>query len=193
MKHQRKDEEEISEKISIKKGLKSVSLLKLEYILNYTNFYIQGPAATKYRKGACTNCGAMTHKQKDCLERPRKVGAKFSGKDIRPDEFIVSNESGYDGKRDMWKSYDPKEHDKLFDVYSMIEDARKKRKTEELDNAAALASSSTQDLKKVAERGKLEYASSDDSDDDDDKYAEKSDMVGQKVDTKSRLTVRNLR
>ena len=24
--------------------------------------------ATKFREGACTNCGAMTHKKKDCLE-----------------------------------------------------------------------------------------------------------------------------
>ena len=30
--------------------------------------YVQGPVATKFKKGACENCGAMTHKRKDCLE-----------------------------------------------------------------------------------------------------------------------------
>ena len=31
----------------------------------------------KYKDGACENCGSMTHKRKDCLERPRKVSFVF--------------------------------------------------------------------------------------------------------------------
>ena len=44
--------------------------------------------ATKFRKGACTNCGAITHKKIDCLEKPRKIGAKWTGRDFAPDEHI---------------------------------------------------------------------------------------------------------
>ena len=58
-----------------------------------------GPAATKYRKGACENCGAMTHKAKECLERPRKLGAKFTGRDIQADEIIRNFDQSFEGKR----------------------------------------------------------------------------------------------
>ena len=56
------------------------------------NWYQKGlvmgkPAVTKFKKGACTNCGAMTHKVKECVERPRKIGAKYTNKDIARDEM----------------------------------------------------------------------------------------------------------
>ena len=34
----------------------------------------EGPKATKFRDGACENCGSMTHKKKDCLEVRRERG-----------------------------------------------------------------------------------------------------------------------
>lgn len=82
--------------------------------------------STKYRKGACENCGSATHARRDCLERPRKIGAKWSGQDIGPDEIpsIPKDEnppvlpgikllSNYDEKRDNWKNFESttfKEH-----------------------------------------------------------------------------------
>ncbi len=51
----------------------------------------------------------MTHKTKDCVERPRKKGAKHTGKDIAPDELVQSVELGFEGKRDRWNGFDPSE------------------------------------------------------------------------------------
>ncbi|KAG1770506.1 Pre-mRNA splicing Prp18-interacting factor-domain-containing protein [Suillus occidentalis] len=156
-----------------------------------------GPAAKKYRKGACENCGAMTHKKQDCLERPRKKGAKFTNKNIQADEIIHDVATGFDAKRDRWNGYDPAEHKKIYDEYEAVEAARQKLREEEIDNQT------TTDLaavRKVAKAGKKEgkeadpdFGSSDEEDADDDKYADAADAVGQKLDTKTRITVRNLR
>ncbi|KAH7929851.1 pre-mRNA-splicing factor SLU7 [Leucogyrophana mollusca] len=156
-----------------------------------------GPAAKKYRKGACENCGAMTHKKRDCIERPRKKGAKFTNQDIQADEIIQDVASGYDAKRDRWNGYDTNEHKKIYEEYEAIEAARQKLREEEIDNQT------TTDLaavRKVAKAGKAEgkeadpdFGSSDEEDADDDKYADAADAVGQKLDTKTRITVRNLR
>ncbi|POS86098.1 hypothetical protein EPUL_001774 [Erysiphe pulchra] len=85
-----------------------------------------GPAATKYRKGACENCGAMTHKTKECLNRPRARGARWTGKDIQADEVIQEVKMGWDAKRDRWNGYDPKEYKAVTDEYIEIEELKKK-------------------------------------------------------------------
>lgn len=49
----------------------------------------------------------MTHTKRDCFERPRKLGAKFTGEDIAPDEHLAPADLdyNYDAKRDRWNRY----------------------------------------------------------------------------------------
>lgn len=129
--------------------------------------------ATKYRKGACENCGAMTHKKKDCLERPRKIGAKFSNAQIAHDEFVQPDlKPDFDGKRDRWAGYDPANHREIVEEYQKIEEAKRELKAEKLKEDPNASSS---------------------EEEDEDKYADGVDMPGTKVDSKQRITVRNLR
>lgn len=109
-----------------------------------------GPAATKFRKGACENCGAMTHKTKECLSRPRAKGAKWTGKDIQADEIIQEVKMGWDAKRDRWNGYDPKEYKAVTDEFAEIEELKKKVQTKKED--------------------------ANEESEDDAKYAEESDM-----------------
>ncbi|KAJ6031499.1 hypothetical protein N7540_002231 [Penicillium herquei] len=116
-----------------------------------------GPAATKYRKGACENCGAMTHKTKECLSRPRKQGARWTGKDIQADELVQDVNMGWDAKRDRWNGYDASEYREVVNEYEELEAMKKAAK--EGDN-----------LKKLLDREDGEDA------DEDIRYAEESDM-----------------
>ena len=165
------------------------------------NWYDRGakaaPAAKKYRKGACENCGSMTHARKDCLERPRKKGAKFTNKDIQADDIMQDITVGYDAKRDRYNGYDPAEHSRVYEQYAAMEAARQKLREEEIDKQTTTDLAAVQ---KVAKAGKAEgksgdpdFGSSDEEDADEDKYADAADAVGQKLDTKTRITVRNLR
>lgn len=131
---------------------------------------------TKFRKGACENCGAVTHKKRDCMERPRKVGAKFNGAKIAHDEFVQPKiTSDYDGKRDRWAGYDPANHREIVEEYQKIEQAKRELRA--------------QKLKENPDGGTDEEA----DEDDEDKYVDEVDMPGTKVDSKQRITVRNLR
>ena len=87
-----------------------------------------GPAATKFRKGACENCGAMTHKTKECLSRPRAKGARWTGKDIQADEMVQDVELGWDAKRDRWNGYDAQEYQNVIEEYEELDKLKKKMK-----------------------------------------------------------------
>ena len=70
-----------------------------------------------------TTVGA--HKQKDCLERPRAKGAKWTGRDIQADEVIQEVKMGWDAKRDRWNGYDAREYRAVVDEYNEMEQLRR--------------------------------------------------------------------
>ncbi|KAG6724292.1 hypothetical protein I3842_03G253500 [Carya illinoinensis] len=167
---------------------------------NYTkSWYDRGAKifqADKYRKGACENCGAMTHDAKLCIERPRKVGAKWTSKHIAPDEKVETFELDYDGKRDCWNGYDASTYAYIIERYEARDEARRKYLKD-------------QQLKKLEEKNNNqngEAGVSDEEDDEDDlrvdeaKVDESKQMDFAKVEKRVRTTgggstgtVRNLR
>ncbi|XP_029439458.1 pre-mRNA-splicing factor SLU7 [Rhinatrema bivittatum] len=185
LKHQRPQEEKQREYTSMgewyKRGVK------------------EGSIATKFRPGACENCGSMTHKKKDCLERPRRVGAKFTGANIAPDEFPQPQLMfDYDGKRDRWNGYNPEEHMKIVEEYSKVDLAKRTLKAQKLQEELASGK-----LMEQVNSSRNKWGEDDPNlqterdhnseDEDEDKYADDIDMPGQNFDSKRRITVRNLR
>lgn len=152
------------------------------------DWYQKGPktgnVSTKYRKGACENCGAMGHVKKHCLERPRTIGAKFTNKCAPDDIEQPSLSFSYDGKRDRWNNYDADDYKKVVQEYQKIEEIKREMKAKKLD-ATLLNGEDTEK--------KREDDDDDDDDEDEDKYAEDVAMPGQKFESKQRITVRNLR
>jgi pre-mRNA-processing factor SLU7 len=152
-----------------------------------------GEAATKYRKGACENCGAISHKTKDCVERPRRKGAKLTGKDIEADEVITEVNLNYESKRDRWNGYDPSMYKDYYDKFQVLEEARRKFKTNQLNTKA-------QEQKSGEQTEQEEKMVSDDEDDeenvleeDDEREAEGKAEVFTGTNPKNKSSVKNLR
>ncbi|KAI9701708.1 MAG: sla2 Src-like adaptor 2 [Bogoriella megaspora] len=109
-----------------------------------------GSAATKFRKGACENCGAMGHQKKDCLSRPRKAGAKWTGRDIQADERQQDVSLGWDAKRDRWNGYDSSEYSKVVEGYKQLEAMKKATKSDQ-DGDSEADQANDEDAKYEAE------------------------------------------
>eukprot|EP00976_Prorocentrum_cordatum_P111184 1195325-Prorocentrum_minimum.AAC.4 len=155
--------------------------------------------ADKFRKGACPNCGSMTHKQKDCLERPRNKGAKWTGVDIAADDKIQTLDLDFEGKRDRWNGYDSAEYAKVMDRYEKVEDIKVElQKERELEKKFR----KQQKTIKSGERNEDEDEDDDEEDDeeDDEKMKDTDQAEFGKVAKRVRTagggasgTVRNLR
>jgi len=141
-----------------------------------------GPKVTKYRKGACENCGAMTHSKKDCTEKPRKKGAKFTGQNFQDDELIQDIALDFDGKRDQWNGYDSSMHAETIRRFQVMEEERQKIR------------------KLKAEEAYAEGKTVEDDEAADEKLADTEGVVGAKHSTGhqrgsqgAKMSVRNLR
>lgn len=134
-------------------------------------------AATHYREGACTNCGAMTHGVKDCTERPRRRGAKVTNRDIERDEVVHEElELDFEGKRDRWNGFDPAEYRKVVERYREMEAQRRKIKSRQLDKRLS-------DMRTQKERTEMKSDAANDDDDDDDMEKKSGDKKKEKATT----------
>jgi pre-mRNA-processing factor SLU7 len=159
--------------------------------------------ATKYRKGACENCGSMSHKTKDCMERPRSKGAKFTNKNIAADEKVQDvNLVSFDAKRDRWNGYSADEWTKQAENFDKMAEMRAEVRRKELleqkfnggkdatdGDAAAEAAAAADEEDKIVEDGVEE----------EDKVVEEEEAGFAKIEKRVRAsgaatgTVRNLR
>mmetsp|Transcript_9499 Transcript_9499/g.12885 ORF Transcript_9499/g.12885 Transcript_9499/m.12885 type:complete len:567 (+) Transcript_9499:54-1754(+) len=153
--------------------------------------------ADKFRKGACENCGSMTHKRNDCLERARKKGARWTGVDIAADDKITTIKLDFEGKRDRWNGYDASQYAKVMDRFQKVEELKT-----ELQKEKELEKKFRKQQKHAGEKERQDGDSDEDEgeEEDDEKVAEEDMGDFGKVAKRVRTagggasgTVRNLR
>lgn len=165
----------------------------------------QSKQKTSFRKGACRNCGAITHAEKDCLERPRsaKSSAWKTGIGLAADDVVLNlsqhGKLSYAAKRDSWQGYDPNEHqeviarherleaERLKDQVAAKEKQEKKTTLQSGDNSDSDGDSDGEDFEN---RDKKEFVAGDeDARDFQGQFVPQGGVGGAGM----RVTVRNLR
>mmetsp|Transcript_17925 Transcript_17925/g.22860 ORF Transcript_17925/g.22860 Transcript_17925/m.22860 type:complete len:495 (+) Transcript_17925:432-1916(+) len=126
LKHQRRDSKEVKNN-------------DYNWYKRGKNAFVKGAKVKHYRKGACKNCGAMTHKEKDCLERPRsttksawKTGKTYARDEVKQDMAAMGN-LPYDASRDRWNGYDANQQLKKIEMFNKAEEERRKKALKERD------------------------------------------------------------
>lgn len=123
----------------------------------------------------------MTHDAKSCVERPRKLGAKFSGRNIKADEHIGDVAVDYAGKHDPYARYNADDYKDVVERYDRLEGQRREARAAE-------------EAKRLSDaKDKLPVGGA--TGDDEFKVEEGQDNQGQfaKTDTRSARSVRDLR
>lgn len=64
----------------------------------------------------------MTHEAKYCVDRPRKIGAKYTQRDFGKDEYIEEISLTYESKRDRWNGYDGNNYKHVIEEWESMND-----------------------------------------------------------------------
>ena len=134
----------------------------------------------------------MSCNPKTCIERPRKVGAKYTGKGFARDVTITQVDLSYEGKRDRWNGYNPDKYKNVIQDWEALESERQKRRDQAKED---------RDAKKQAKKEAKTAEGDDESDDSLSDSSHDSCIDGGEADIsqfdtkdpKVRTAVRNLR
>ena len=140
------------------------------------------------------------------MERPRKKGAKFTGKDIKPDEVSMEMAYDYAGKRDHWAQFDPSVHMEMIRAHEREAELRRKAAQQQKMGELAAKERERQEKKREQKSGEGACSASDTDTDTDASDGRASDeervdegeqlSIGQDVKApagKAKSSVRNLR
>lgn len=119
----------------------------------------------------------MTHKTKECLNRPRVKGARWTGRDIQADEVVQDVKLGWDAKRDRWNGYDATEYQAVIEEYEELESLKKRVKRVGESSGQKLLPDDGDEAVKEREE-------------EEAKYAEESDMGRQQSTATRNLRIR---